>query len=240
MRFSRLPLPRTYLALPALGAAALLAGCGGGGDTGNSAVQVRAINASSNGGTATVSVSGNSVGGGQNYFGVSSYQSAGSGALPVSFSLSSSSSISYPAVTQTFSPGSFYSAIVVGRSDITSSTDPRYPSVIVTTDTFNVPSSNQASLRIIHAAPDAGSVDVLVNGTQAAVGDVYKGVGSYISEPSGSVTIQVNQTGTSTALVPSQTISLTAGHVYTIYVVEPTISATPAYGIQETDDTSAA
>ena len=88
------------------------------------------------------------------------------------------------------------------------------------------------------AAPDSGPVDVLVNGAVVAGSAAYKSVSGLFSEPSGNVTLQVNQSGTGTVLVPAQTLSLSAGQVYTVFVVEPNVSATPGYGIQEIDDST--
>lgn len=226
--------------LSALGEAALLAGCSGSSSDSSGNAEVRVVNACSNGGSSTVSVNGSSISSNQNYFSASSYNSKGGGTSSLSFSLSNNSSISYPAAIQNFLAGNFYSLILVGRADITSPSDPRYPTLIVASDTFTTPSTNQASVRFIHAAPDAGNVDVLINGTTALTNIAYKSIGSYISEPSGNVTFQYNQTGTSTALVSSQTIGLSAGHVYTFYIVEPTVTTTPpVYGLQDTDDSSA-
>ena len=231
---------RTGAALAALCGTALLAGCGGGGSSNNigSSPQIRAVNAISNGGSGTISVNNSVVSGSQGYFGASSYQSLGSPASLVTYSLSAASGITYPSVTANFSVGNFYSVILVGRADITTASDPRYPSVIITSDTFTTLSSGQAALRIVQAAPDAGAVDVLVNNVAAASGAAYKSVSGDIGEGSGNLTVQVNQAGTNTILVSPQTISVTGGHVYTVYVVEPTVTPTPLYGLQQTDDTS--
>lgn len=232
---------RALAGLGLLGGAALLAGCGGSGSSNSASPQVRAVNALSNGGNATIFVNGTTVSGSQSYFSASGYQSLGNAASSVTFTLSGvSSGTSFPPVTANLLIGNYYSAILVGRADITAPVDPRYPSVIVTADTLTTPSSSQAELQIVQAAPDAGGVDILVNGTTVASGAAYKSVSSYFGEPSGNVTVQVSQTGSNTVLVTPQTLSLSSGHVYTIYVVEPTITPTPGYGIQDTDDTSAA
>lgn len=222
---------------------ALLAGCSGSGSSLSNTARVRAITAISNGGSATISVNGSAVVGSQNYFGVSAYQSQNTGSASVTFSLSANSGTTYPSLTQTFSSGTFYSLILVGRSDITSPTDPRYPAILPVSDLLTTPSTSQASLRVINAAPDAGNVDVLVNSSAALSAGAYKAVGGYVNEPSGNVNIQVNQAGTNTILVTAQAVSLTSGHAYTVYVLEPTVSTSStaaSYGIQESDDTASA
>ena len=242
MRSQRLTflIPRRGTALfasAALGGIALLSGCGGGSSNSNSA-QIRAIDVSADGGTTSVSVNGSQIGGSQGYPGVTSYQGFGGGPASVTFSLSANSGTAYPAISQNFLVSNYYSLVLVGRSDVTTPTDPRYPTVIAIQDVFNSPATSQAAVRLVHAAPDAGPVDVLMNGAVVASGAAYKSVSALFSQPSGNVTIQVNQTGTGTVLVPSQTIGLSSGQVYTLFVVEPTASATPGYSIQQINNTS--
>ena len=249
MRFSRSthfssppgpPRRAVLLALTAVGGAALLSGCGSSGTTNNgSGALIRAIDTSANGGTTAVFVNSSQVGT-QSYFGGTSYQNEAAGLDSATFSLSATSGTTYPVLTQSFLAGEYYSLILVGRSDVTSPADPRYPTLIATQDTFTTASTSQAAVRVVGAAPDLGPVDVLVNGSVVAGGAAYKSVSSLVTAPSGGVSVQVNTAGTTAAVVPAQTINLTAGHVYTFYVVEPVVSATPGYGLQETDDTTSA
>ena len=222
----------------ALSGIALLSGCGGGGGNGSSNAQLRAIDVSANGGTASISANGSQIGGNQGYSSVSSYQGRSGGPASVTFSLSAASGTPYPALTQNFLAGSYYSLILVGRADVTSPTDPRYPSVIAIQDTFGSSYTSQAAVRLVYAAPDAGPVDVLMNGAVVATGATYKSVSALFSQATGNVTIQVNQTDTGTVLVPLQTIGLSAGQVYTLFVVEPVVSATPGYSIQQIDNST--
>lgn len=246
MRFLRSSFPRprrraALLALSAAGGAALLSGCGGGGGSSNngSGAQIRAIDTSANGGTTAVFVNSSQIGS-QGYFGATSYQNETAGLDSVTFSLGAASGTTYPPSPQTFLAGNYYSLILVGRADVTSPADPRYPAVLALQDTFTTASTSQASVRVVGAAPDSGPVDVLINGAVVAGGAAYKSVSALVTAPSGAVSVQVNTGGTTAAVVPATTISLTAGHVYTFYVVEPVASATPSYGLQETDDTATA
>ncbi len=230
-----------FVAASALCGITLLAGCGGGGSnngTSNSTARIRAVNAVANSGLGTISVGGAPVGSGQNYFSASTYQALGNGAAPITFSLSANPGTAYPASTQTFAVGSYYSLILVGRSDITSVSDPRYPTVLFTPDSFPAAQTSGVNIRVVQAAPDAGSVDVLLSGSVAAGGTAYKSVTSYLSTSTSLVPIQINQSGTNTVLVPSQTLSLLAGHVYTVYVLESTVLPSPVYSILATDDTA--
>ena len=243
MRLQQLPLPKprrgTILTAGAiLGGIALVSGCGGGGSGNSNNAQIRTIDASANGGTATISVNGTQLSNKQGYFGVTSYQGQAAGPASVTFSLNASSSTTYPPLTQNFLANDYYSLILVGRSDVTAPTDPRYPAIIAIQEAFNASYTSEAAVRLVYAAPDAGPVDVLMNGSVVASGAAYKSVSGLFSQSSGNVTIQVNQSGTGTVLVPSQTLTLSAGQVYTLFVVEPTVSATPGYSIQEIDDTA--
>ena len=242
MRFQRLTFstPRRSAAAIAGTAlsVALLSGCGGGGGGNSTNAQIRAIDVSANGGTTSVSVNGSQIGGNQGYSGVTSYQGFGGGPASVTFSLSANSGTTYPALSQNFLVSNYYSLVLMGRSDVTTPTDPRYPTVIAIQDVFSSPATSQAAVRLVYAAPDAGPVDVLMNGAVVASGAAYKSVSALFSQTSGNVTIQVNQTGTGTVLVPSQTLGLSSGQVYTLFVVEPVVSATPGYSIQQIDNTS--
>ncbi len=232
---------RALSATSAICGVALLAGCGGSGSgSGGSGAAIRAVNTISNGGTATISAGGKSIASGQSYFSASAYQSVGNGVALLTFSLSGNNNTLFPSATQTLSLGGYYSAILVGRSDITAPTDPRYPTLLATSDSVSTPAAGQASLRVINVAPDAGSIDVLVNGTVLTGGTAYKGVTSYGTAPMGTLSLQVNAAGTTKPLTGVQALNLTAGHVYTIFVVEPTVTPTPVYGLQEADDTAAA
>lgn len=239
--FSHFRAPQTgaaLVSLAALAGAVLFAGCGGGSGSSNaSTARIRAFDAIANGGTATISVNGNAIRGSQTFAVGTTYQFLGNGASSAAFSLSANAATTYPAITQTFTVGSFYSLFAVGRADITSATDPRYPSLLVTADNFTNLPLGQAAVRVVQAAPDAGSVDVLVNGAAVTTGAAFKSVSSDVNVSAGTATIQVNKAGTNTILAGPQALPVTGGHVYTVLVLEPTVSPAPAYGIQGLDDT---
>jgi hypothetical protein len=219
----------------------LLAGCGGTGGSSSLAL-IRAINTSPNGGTATVDVNGGPVGvsgSGQAFKQASEYDLINSGSPQFSFTLSSQSGTSYPTLNPSLATDVYYSAILFGRADVTSSSDARYPQIKVVADDRTVPPSGQARLRIIHAAPDAGNVDVLETTPSSqtlAGGVVYTTVGAYSNFAAGSITVQVNAAGTGTVLAPAQIVTLAAGHLYSLFVLEPTV-VPPTYSVGLLDDT---
>ncbi len=111
------------------------------------------------------------------------------------------------------------------------------------------PPSGQANIRVLNAAPDAGPVDVLIGGKPAFTGVTYpvlplglstdqvaaeNPVTAYSALPSGTLSVQINAAGTSTALVPPTSISVGSGQSYTVIVTEPAV--TPTYSLTtETD-----
>jgi len=90
-------------------------------------------------------------------------------------------------------------AFAAGCSDDNSSTAP----------------ATEAGVRVVHASPDAPSVDVLVDDTQVLSAVPYLGSSSYLEVPSGTRNVKVNAAGTSTTVIDAD-LPLTAGADYTV------------------------
>ena len=140
--------------------------------------------------------------------------------------------------------------------------DPRLLQTVVTGDKgaaagytaaapYSDPPSGQANVRILNGAPDAGAVDVLIGGKPAFTAVPYPAfptrvnitdttapavtpVTLYQAVPSGTLSVQVNASGTSTVLVPPTSVSVSGGKAYTIVVTEQT--TTPTYGVYTSSD----
>ena len=80
-------------------------------------------------------------------------------------------------------------------------------------------SSSSASLRLVNATLTHASLDLLVNAAVAIPATAMDSVSNSASPSSGSVTLQVNDASTATALV-SAVVSLTGGSHYTIVAYE--------------------
>lgn len=235
------------MGLPLL--AVSLAGCGGGSSQNSSnSAEVRDFNAIPDSGVASVTVGGSllpgstlnvngSVVSGQSFLSASSYTYITAAALSASFTLSAFSSTTYPSSAQTLTTGTYYTEILFGRGDV-ATTDPRYPTLRVVADDRTSPASGDARLRIVQAAPDLGNVDVLVGGQVVASNVGYQSIGSYLNVTAGNQTVQVNRAGTSTVLVAAQTVTLSTGQLYSLFVVEPTLTPSPGYNIQLQSDAS--
>ncbi len=216
-----------------VGAACLMSGCGGSSNNGTTNAQVKSYDAIPNGGTAAVTVSGG-LNATVTAFNGSAYVFATPGLQNASFTLTGPPTFTSPNYATSINSSAYYTAILVGRDDVASN-DARAPQLVLAGDDQTSPSSADSRIRVVNAAPDAGNVDVLVNGVNTAPNTAYPSFTSYSELAAGSATITVRQTGSATIIVPSTVFSTTAGHRYTIYVTEPTVS-TPAYAFQVVQD----
>jgi hypothetical protein len=94
------------------------------------------------------------------------------------------------------------------------------PQILLLKDTLNQPASGSANIRFINLSPDAGAVDLAVQGGPVLVANKsFKGHSSFISETANSnLTLQVNQAGTSTVLATLPNTIFNAGTDYTIWL----------------------
>jgi hypothetical protein len=75
--------------------------------------------------------------------------------------------------------------------------------------------TTEAGVRVVHASPDAPSVDVLVDDAQVLTAVPYLGSSSYLDVPSGTRNVKVNATGTSTTVIDTD-LQLAVGTDYTV------------------------
>ena len=236
------------LCLAAL-APALLTGCGSASGSKDYA-RIRVADAAISALTANVLVNGSSANGDLQQGTVSLYLYIGTGRATFFYTTTSAqptSAVPLTVPTQDLVNGQFYTAYLVGRADVhvknpndLADTDPRFLQVVVANDTRPAVPSGQAAVRVLDAAPDGGTVDVLVNG--AAPSGAYSGIkyqpfvsttlaAPYVNVPAGSVSVQVNASGTSTAVFPAQTLPLASGAAYTLIVQQTTPPTTSATGV---------
>lgn len=225
-------------ALFGIGAAACalsLAGCGGSRTSSEGNTFVRVVNELPNGGSATINGPGILFSNVGSFGGFSSYTFETSGSSIFSFSLTAQPTITYPNQTVNLVGGDFYTAILVGRSDITSTSDPRYPKLVFLTDDRTVPAVNDVRIRTINSAPDQPSVDVYINGQKITMGEAYGTGSTYANYPSGSVTVSFDSPGTTTVLA-TQVIPVSTPGLFSIILTEPTVGTTDTYAIQTLQD----
>lgn len=247
-----------------------LAGCGGvsGGNT--DSARVRAVDIAVNAGTANILVNGASANGDQQAL----TQTEASPYLYISGDRQSSFSFNTSALAPvdvlvpptpnlTLSNGRFYSAFLVGRIDVSpaktapgtkSVNDPRFLQVVVTNDNHDAPAAGSALVRVVDAAPDGGAVDVAVNGATLAgyVGLAFQEPladflpAPYVNVPAGTLSVQINQAGTTTPLFAPVSVAVAAGKTYTLIFTQSTTGTAataaggaaiaPTFGVQPIQD----
>ena len=249
------------LAMAGLGGAlaALSAGCGSSSNSATAHVRVRAF--SPNAGTAGVLVGGEAgqgaVGGDLNFGEGSAYQYIGEGVAYFYFSTTASVPANIttpPRQTLQLNNGSYYSAYLIGRSDVLGVADPRFLQTVVTGDRgaagnyssgtpYSDPPSGQANVRVLNAAPDAGftaprtagAVDVLVNGRVAFAGVAYPKL------PTGTNSVTAAPPATAYQALPGGTLSVQVNVAGTSTVLVPatsiSVSGGQAYTLVVTEPT---
>jgi Domain of unknown function (DUF4397) len=92
-------------------------------------------------------------------------------------------------------------------------------------DDLRSPSAGYAKVRVVHASPDAGPVDVIPRGGQALVsGLTFPEASPYAEVPAGSYTLDVNAAGTNKTALTIPNAKLTSGGVYSAFAVGTTFA----------------
>jgi hypothetical protein len=87
-------------------------------------------------------------------------------------------------------------------------------------DDLRSPASGNAKVRVVHASPDAGPVDVIARGGQALVeGLTFPEASPYAEVPAGSYTLDVNAAGTNKTALTVPDAKLASGGVYSAFAV---------------------
>jgi hypothetical protein len=87
-------------------------------------------------------------------------------------------------------------------------------------DDLRSPASGNAKVRVVHASPDAGPVDVVPRGGQALVaGLTFPEASPYAEVPAGTYTLDVNAAGTKKTALTVPDATLASGGVYSAFAV---------------------
>src|SRR5918993_223456 len=87
-------------------------------------------------------------------------------------------------------------------------------------DDLRSPASGNAKVRVVHASPDAGPVDVIPRGGDPLVeGLAFPDASPYAEVPAGSYTLDVNAAGTGNAVLTVPDAALADGGVYSAFAV---------------------
>jgi hypothetical protein len=82
--------------------------------------------------------------------------------------------------------------------------------------------STGGALRVIQSSPDAGAVDVLIGGQVVATNVAFPNTTAYLPVAAGTVSLQLNQTGTQTAVLGPVDVTVAAGGRVTVAVAGQT------------------
>ena len=109
---------------------------------------------------------------------------------------------------------------------------------LVLVDNNTPPAAGNVKVRLIHAAPSAGSVDVYVTAPTADIltikptisGFEFKDNSGYLEVPAGNYRVRITIAGTKTVAIDTGTLSLTDGQIRTAFAVDP-LSPSTAFGV---------
>jgi len=87
-------------------------------------------------------------------------------------------------------------------------------------DDLTAPSEGNGKLRVVHASPDAGPVDVVPEGGEPLVtGLEYPNASPYAEVPAGTYTINVNAAGTDQTAISVPDVAVESGVTYSAFAV---------------------
>ena len=86
--------------------------------------------------------------------------------------------------------------------------------------------AGEANVRVVHASPDAPSVDVLVDDTPVLTNVPFRAASDYLAVPSGSRNMKVRVSGTTTVVIDA-VATVTDGMAYTVLATGPAASIAP-------------
>jgi hypothetical protein len=120
----------------------------------------------------------------------------------------------------TLAQGAFYTVLATGR---VASIAP-----VVLTDDQTSPASGNIRLRLVHAAPTAGNVDIYVTAPTADIATAtptltnvaFRAASNYLEVPAGTYRVRITPAGTKTVAIDANNVALAAGQVRTAVAVD--------------------
>jgi hypothetical protein len=189
-------------------AVALIAGCGGDdNDTGDT--HLRILHASPDAPNVDVLVDNALTLSNVAYPTASNYLTISAGAHNIKINVAGTST-TVISVSPTLARDGYYTAIA---ANFVASIEP-----LLATDDSSAPPAGQVRLRVVHAAPDAGPVDILVNNQVVLSNVPFAAISSYLSVPAGTYDVKVNAAGTAVTAIQT-TITAVAGNNYTAVAI---------------------
>jgi hypothetical protein len=114
---------------------------------------------------------------------------------------------------------------------------------LVLTDDNTAPATGQIKLRLVHASPSAGNVDIYVEAPGTDISTVsptltnipFKAASDYLSVPAGSYEVFITPTGTKTVAIDSGSLAISAGQVRTAVALDAPGGGAPLTAIVLSD-----
>ena len=196
-----------------------LSACGGGDTNAAPQAQLRVLHASPDAPNVDVYIDGSKVLANVAYPTLSQYLSLPVGQHRIQVNAAGTTTTVID-VSPTLAANSDYTAIAAGFLA-------NIEALLATDETSPAP-NGQARLRVIHASPDAGPVDILVNGQVVLSNVAFGTISRYLTVPAGTYMVQVNAAGTTTTAI-SGSVTLAAQGNYSAVAIGSlkTASANP-------------
>ena len=127
----------------------------------------------------------------------------------------------------TLAQDGFYTVLATGR---VASIAP-----VVLTDDQTSPASGNIRLRLVHASPTAGNVDIyvtaptadLATATPTLANVAFRAASNYLEVPAGTYRVRITPAGTKTVAIDANNVALVAGQVRTAVAVDAPGGGTP-------------
>lgn len=194
-----------------VGATIFTAGCG---DSGHA--QLRVVHASPDAPNVDVLVDGKTVLTNVAYETASNYLTVSAGSRKIEVRATGSSNDVINA-TVSLTRNKYYTVLAADKlANITP---------LVLTDDNTPPASGQIKLRLVHASPTAGPVDIYVEAPGTGVNPTltnvpFKAASDYLAVPAGSYEVYVTPTTTKTVALDSGSLALSAGQIRTAVALD--------------------
>ena len=120
----------------------------------------------------------------------------------------------------TLTDGSAYTVLATGRV--------AQIAPLVLTDNLTNPAAGNIRLRLVHASPTAGNVDIYVTGTTSDLATAtptlanvaFRAASAYLEVPAGTYRVRITPAGTKTVAIDVNNVALAAGQVRTAVAVD--------------------
>ena len=127
----------------------------------------------------------------------------------------------------TLGQGGFYTVLATGR---VASIAP-----VVLTDDQTSPASGNIRLRLVHASPTAGNVDIYVTAPTADIASAtptlanvaFRAASNYLEAPAGTYRVRITPAGTKTVAIDANNVALSAGQVRTAVAIDASGGGAP-------------